>query len=80
MFSIAQLACGAQEIVVEGTTVYTREGPFGNKYILQQAAFVVYEGVTEVKATVVCAPNSKEPGRVYSVNWSLQGELLECCC
>lgn len=68
----------AQVIVCEGRTVHAQQGPFSNKFIVRRAEFEVYEGVEELHVIALCTEDSAEPGRLYSVNYSLQGELMAC--
>ena len=78
MFTAEQLARGAQTITASNIVVNAKEGPFGNKFVIQQAKIVKYEGVDELAAKVLCTADSIEPGRIYIVNWSLDGEMLAC--
>ncbi len=53
--------------------------PFGNNFVVQSANIVKYNGQDEIACVVLCTDNSKEPGRLYSVQYSTKGVLQECC-
>lgn len=52
--------------------------PFSNNFVQNSATVVQYAGKDEVQALVTCTANSKEQGRIYSVSYSMQGDLLAC--
>jgi hypothetical protein len=53
--------------------------PFGNNFVVQSANIVKYNGQDEIACVVLCTDNSKEPGRLYAVQYSTKGRLQECC-
>jgi hypothetical protein len=53
--------------------------PFGNNFVVQRANVTKYNGQDEIACVVLCTKDSKEPGRLYSVQYSTQGRLQECC-
>jgi hypothetical protein len=58
--------------------VTSKNRPFGNKFVQQQAKIVQYKGVDEVSAVVLCVKGSKEPGRLYACIFSITGEMIAC--
>ena len=36
------------------------------------------KGVPEIYALVKCTDDSREPGRIYSVNYNFSGEMMGC--
>ena len=52
--------------------------PFSNNFVVQTANVVQYEGQDEIACVVLCTADSKEPGRLYFVQYSTQGQLQEC--
>lgn len=73
-----QTEVSAQTVTVEGVTVNVKRGPFGNKFKVQGAAIMQYAGQEELALRVLCTDDSREPGRIYSCNYSLDGDLLAC--
>jgi len=55
--------------------------PFGNNFVQLKdidARIEAYEGTDEIIAYVTCTNNSREPGRIYAVYYSMQGKLIAC--
>ena len=52
--------------------------PFSNNFTQLKAKVVQYEGLDEVLALVQCTASSSEPGRQYTVSYSMQGNMLAC--
>jgi len=55
-----------------------KELPFGNNFEQLSAKIVQYKGADEVLAHVKCTADSREPGRTYSVNYSMLGKMEGC--
>ena len=71
----------AQNTVTAGSYNFVVTGknkPFSNNFVVQSAKVVQYNGKDEVACFVLCTANSKEPGRVYFVQYSTKGVLQEC--
>ncbi len=58
--------------------VAKKELPFGNNFVVQKAKVVQYAGQDELACVVLCTADSREPGRKYFVQYSIQGKLQEC--
>lgn len=52
--------------------------PFSNDFTVIKAQVVQYDGKDEVACVVRCTATSREAGRLYSVQYSTAGELMEC--
>ena len=67
------VVAGSYNFVVKG-----KQRPFSNDFVVQQAKVVQYNGQDEVACFVLCTANSKEPGRIYFVQYSTKGVIQEC--
>lgn len=54
-------------------TVAKKQLPMGNNFVVQR---IVAETATDVECVVRCTANSKQPGRLYSCNYTLQGKII----
>ena len=52
--------------------------PFSNDFVVIAARIVKHEGQDEIACTVKCTETSREAGRLYSVQYSTEGVLMEC--
>ena len=77
---MAQFEVSAQDVTVGDVTVKCKRGPFGNLFTVRKAVIEQYQGKgpKELHAIVLCTDDSREPGRLYSVDWSLDGEMIAC--
>jgi len=67
------VSAGSYNFVVKG-----KQRPFSNNFVVQSAKIVKYNGQDEIACVVLCTNDSKEPGRVYFVQYSTKGRLQEC--
>jgi len=68
-----KVSAGSYNLVVKG-----KQRPFSNNFVVQSAKIVKYNGQDEIACVVLCTNDSKEPGRVYFVQYSTKGRLQEC--
>ena len=54
-----------------------KQRPLGCDFI-QQTIIAEQPNPNELQAYVLCAPNSRDPGRIYFVTYSKKGKLVEC--
>jgi hypothetical protein len=47
--------------------------PMGNNFVVHK---ILAETATEVECVVRCTATSKEPGRLYYCNYTLQGDII----
>jgi hypothetical protein len=73
MQAINTVTAGEYNFVVKG-----EHRPFSNDFVVQSAKVVQYAGQDEIACVVLCTDTSKEPGRVYFVQYSTKGRLQEC--
>ena len=73
MQAINTVTAGEYNFVVKG-----EDRPFSNDFVVQQANITKYNGQDEIACVVLCTDTSKEPGRVYFVQYSTKGRLQEC--
>lgn len=69
------ISAGQYQLSISGSN-----RPFSNNFTQLSAEIVQYEGQDEIRAEVKCTNSSKEPGRIYVCNYSLDGVLQECFC
>ena len=67
------VSAGSYNLVVKG-----KQRPLSNNFVVQSAKIVQYNGQDEIACVVLCTNDSKEPGRVYFVQYSTKGRLQEC--
>ena len=53
------------------------ELPFGNNFVVVSANWD--SAAQEIACVVRCTKNSYEPGRLYSIGFTLQGQQTGCC-
>ena len=53
------------------------ERPFDNNFVVLSIAWD--PTAQELACYVRCTKNSYEPGRIYSVGFTLQGRMTDCC-
>ena len=60
-------------------TVTAKQLPFSNNFVQNTAKLCANEAGKFVAATVTCTANSREPGRIYAVYYTMLGNLISCC-
>ena len=73
MQAVNTVSVESYNFVVKG-----KNRPFSNNFVVQSAKVVQYAGQDEIACVVLCTDDSKEPGRLYFVQYSAKGQLQEC--